>query len=330
MRRLGATDVIVSALGFGGGPIGGLRRAISDADAAATVDAAWARGIRYFDTAPLYGHGESERRLGAALSGRPRDEYVVSTKVGRLLVRATRPDFDRHGFVGVPPVEVAYDYSRDGVLRSLEASLARLGLDRVDIVLIHDPDRWTHADRQPEVMRQALDETYPTLADLKARGVIRAIGIGLNEWGVAEAFLRRAPLDCVLLAGRYTLLEQRAADTFLPLCAERGTSVIIGGPYNSGILATGAGPAAQYNYAPAAPEVVERVAALEAALAGSGVKLPSAALRFPLLHPAVASVIPGLMSPAEVDAAADALALEIPPAVWAALARCGVTLPTQL
>lgn len=324
MRQLGASGVFVSALGFGGGPIGGLRKAVSDDDAAATLDAAWEAGIRYFDTAPLYGHGQSEHRLGDALRGRPCESFVLSTKVGRLLRPPSRPDFDRHGFVGVPPLEVVYDYSRDGVLRSLDESLSRLRLDPPDIVLIHDIDRWTHADNQPNMFRQALEEAFPALAELKAQGVIRAIGLGVNEAAPAEAFIQRADIDCVLLAGRYTLLEQGAAATFLPRCVERRVGVIVGGPYNSGILATGAVAGSHYNYAAAPEDVRERVARLAAALAPFGVSLATAALHFPLRHAAVTAVIPGMISPQEVGVAAAALRSPVPEDAWAALQAAGL------
>jgi D-threo-aldose 1-dehydrogenase len=329
MRPLGASGVRVSALGFGGGPIGGLRNAVSDEAAAATVDAAWASGIRYFDTAPLYGHGQSERRLGEALRQRPRADFTLSTKVGRLLRLASRADFERHGFVDIPALEIVYDYSRDGVLRSLEESLERMRLGPPDIVLIHDPDRWTHGDRQPEFFRQALDEAFPALADLKTQGVIRAIGIGLNEADTAEAFLRHAEIDCVLLAGRYTLLEQGAAEKFLPLCVQRNVGVIVGGPYNSGILVTGAVPGSHYNYAAAPDAVLARVARLAAALAPFGVSLPAAALQFPLRHPAVASVIPGMLSPEEVAVAVAGVQRTVPEDAWAALQAAGLLSPGQ-
>jgi D-threo-aldose 1-dehydrogenase len=322
MRALGASGVQVSALGFGGGPIGGSRRPLSDAEAAATIEAAWAVGIRYFDTAPLYGLGESERRLGDALRAKPRTSFVLSSKVGRLLRPAAKP-----AFPGGPALEAVYDYSRDGVALSLEKSAERLGFGPPDIVLIHDVDRFTHGARQPEMFRAALEGAYPALAELKAQGVIRAIGIGLNDADVAEAFVRRADIDCVLLAGRYTLLEQGAAESFLPLCIERNVSVIIGGPFNSGILATGAVPGSQYNYVDAPEPVRQRITRLAAALAPLGVPLATAALQFPLRHPAVASVIPGMTSPAEVATAAEALRRPLPDEAWAALMAAGL-LPT--
>ena len=221
-RQIGRSGVVVTALGFGGGPLG---RLATDTEAQATLEQAWEAGIRYFDTAPLYGHGQSERRLGSFLRHQPRADFAISSKVGRLLG---------------PGSEIVYDYSRDGTLRSLELSLGRLGLDAIDIAYVHDIDRYTHGDDQPRRLAEALDGALPTLLDLRSRGVVRAIGLGVNEWQVARDVAHRLDIDCVLLAGRYTLLEQGAAREFLPLCRERGIGVIIGGPYNSGILATGA------------------------------------------------------------------------------------------
>lgn len=323
-RPLGRSGVAVTALGFGGGPIGNLWKPISDEAAADTVAAAWDAGIRYFDTAPLYGHGRSEMRLGAALRRRPRNDFVLSTKVGRLLRLPAAIDFDKHGFVDIPDLEVVYDYSRDGALRSLEESFRRLGLERTDIALIHDVDGWTHGDRQPQVFAEALDGAYRALADLKAQGLVRAIGIGVNEWQVCRDFALRAPIDCVLLAGRYTLLEQEAAREFLPLCIERGIGVIVGGPFNSGILVTGPVDSAQYNYAPAPPALRERVGRIKAIVEAHGVSLPAAALAFPLRHPAVAAVIPGLMSVEEVRWARECATAPVPAALWDALAAEGL------
>jgi D-threo-aldose 1-dehydrogenase len=323
-RPLGNSGFTVTILGLGGGPIGNFRCPISDEEARATIEAAWEVGVRYFDTAPLYGHGRSERRLGTALEHRPRDSFLLSSKVGRLLRPPQSTDFDRHGFVDIPDLEVVYDYSFHGVLRSVEESLERLDLERLDIVFIHDIDRWTHGAEQPRRFAEALDGAYRALADLKAGGVIRAIGLGVNEWEVCRDFALRAPIDCVLLAGRYTLLEQGAAEEFLPLCLDRGMSVVVGGPYNSGILATGPVEGAFYNYAPAPPEVLKRVRRIEVVTRRFGVALPVAALQFPLRHVAVAAVIPGAMSPSETRAAAAAIEAEIPPAMWDTLKSEGL------
>jgi D-threo-aldose 1-dehydrogenase len=322
-RPLGRTGLSATCLGFGGGPIGNLRRAIDDAEADVVLHVAWNRGMRYFDTAPLYGHGRSETRLGRFLASQRRADFILATKVGRLLRPPEIADFERHGFVDTPDLEVVFDYSSDGVRRSLEASLRRLGLDRVDVALVHDPDRWTHGDAQPAVQRQVLDEALPALFDLKAEGVIRAVGVGLNEWQPALAIAERLPIDVVLLAGRWTLLQREAGERFLPHCVAAGIAVVVGGPFNSGILATGtsepSGNGFWYDYRPAPTAIIERVRAIEAVCAASGVPLPAAALQFPLRHPAVASVIPGLMSANEVAEAAGWMATPIPEELWRAL-----------
>jgi D-threo-aldose 1-dehydrogenase len=306
-RPLGKSGIRLTALGFGGGPLG---RVASDDQAGAILDAAWEAGVRYFDTAPLYGTGESERRIGDALRVRPRADFVLSSKVGRLL-RPTQGG----------SLQVEYDYSRDGALASFEESLARLGLDRIDVLLIHDIDGWTHGADQPRRQAEALDGAYRALSDLKAAGRIRAIGLGVNEWQVCRDFAERAPIDCVLLAGRHTLLEREAGQEFLPFCVERGIGVIVGGPFNSGVLATGAVPDARYNYAPAPPEILARVRRFEAVVARHGVTLAAAALAFPLRHEAVAAVIPGLSTPSEVAAAAQSASATIPAALWDDLRR---------
>ncbi len=320
-RPLGRSGVHVTALGMGGGPLGKLVVADADSVASATVDAAWNEGIRYFDTAPFYGLTRSERRLGAALAKRPRDAFVVSTKVGRLIRPGGKPAPEQYP---ATDIGVVYDYSREGAVTSFEESLDRLNLQRVDIVLIHDIDRWTHGDRQPEAFAAALAGAYPVLADLRAKGRVRAIGLGVNEWRVCRDFAERAEIDCLLLAGRYTLLEQEPVREFLPFCRDRGIGVIIGGPFNSGILATGAVDGARYNYLPAPDAILDRVRRIAAVTARHGVPLPVAALAFPLRHPAVASVIPGMMSPAEVAAAGAALRQPIPGDLWAELAAEGL------
>ncbi len=315
-RQLGRSGVLVTPLSFGGGPIGHLKDRDADAIARASVDTAWAEGVRYFDTAPLYGLGESERRLGRALANRSRDDFVISTKVGRLL----RHPAGQGGIDDAPAREIVFDYSREGAEASFEESFERLKLGRIDILLIHDIDRWTHGDRQPQFFAAALDGAYRMLVDLKAQGLVRAIGLGVNEWRVCRDFVERAPIDCVLLAGRYTLIEQEPAREFLPFCLERSLSVIIGAPFNSGILATGAIAGALYNYAPAPQHLLDRVSTIEAVLRRFDVPLAAAALAFPLRHPAVAAVIPGIMNPSQATAAAAALRHPIPDDAWSALA----------
>jgi D-threo-aldose 1-dehydrogenase len=320
-RQLGRSGVHVTVLGFGGGPVGTFINSEADAIACDTIDSAWDEGIRYFDTAPLYGLNRSERRVGNALADRPRDEFIVSTKVGRLIRTGGKPapEQDPSSALGV-----IFDYSRHGTLASFEESLGRLNLRRVDVLLIHDIDHWTHGDRQSEAFAAALEGAYPVLADLKAKGRVRAIGLGVNEWQVCRDFANRAEIDCVLLAGRFTLLEQEPAREFLPFCLERGIGVIVGGPFNSGILATGPVAGALYNYAPAPPEIVERVRRIAVVADRYGFPLPAAALAFPLRHPAIACVIPGMASRAEVAAASAALRRPIPNDLWAELGAEGL------
>jgi D-threo-aldose 1-dehydrogenase len=319
-RPLGRSAVRVTELSFGGAAIGNLFAAVTDEAARAAVDAAWDGGIRTFDTAPHYGLGLSERRLGEALRGRPRDEYVICTKVGRLLEAVPAgPDgaavTDTEGFA-VPASHVRrFDFSADGVRRSLAASLDRLGLDRVDIVLIHDPD--DHGEL-------AISEAYPALEKLRAEGVVGAIGVGMNQAAMLTRFVTQTDIDVVLVAGRYTLLDQSAADELLPAAERRGVSVIAGGVFNSGLLAAPA-PGATYDYQAASGELLDRALRLERACAEFGVPLRAAAARFPLTHPAVASVLIGARSAAEISEAIALRVLDIPQALWNALASVGTT-----
>jgi D-threo-aldose 1-dehydrogenase len=326
-RPLGRTGLPLTELGLGGAPLGNLFRRVADADAAAAVDAAFRAGVRYFDTAPLYGHGLSERRMGAALRGWPRDAYVLSTKVGRLLEPCAPGQAGGGAYVDVPPCRVVFDYSDDGALRSIEASLGRLGLERIDIVYIHDIDRFTHGADQPVRYRQAVDGAYRALARLRREGLVRAIGVGVNEWETCQQVAEEADVDVFLLAGRYSLLEQGALASFLPLCARRGIGVVVGGPFNSGILATGAVPGATYDYRPAPPAVRARVQALEDVCRAHGVPLAAAALQFPLAHPAVTAVIPGARAAAEVEANLHLLRHPVPAALWRDLKTAGLVRP---
>ncbi len=317
-RRLGRSGVEVTRLGFGGAPLGNLFSVVADDTAEGALEAAWNAGWRYFDTAPLYGHGLGEQRIGRFLRAKPRASYRLSTKVGRLLLPQTGK-VDGGAYVEVPNTLPVYDYSRDGALRSVEASLKRLGTSRIDVLLIHDIDRFTHGDEQPRRFKEAMDGAYPALSDLRAQGVVGAIGLGVNEWQVAESVARAADIDCVLLAGRYTLLEQEALASFLPFCVERQVSIIAGGVFNSGILATGPKAGAVYNYAPAPPAILDRVAALERVCKAHGVPLAAAALEFPMAHPAVATVVIGARAAAEVEANEALLAHPIPKALWSDL-----------
>ncbi len=307
-------------LGLGCASLWNLYHAIGEDDARATVDAAWDVGMRYFDTAPYYGLGLSERRLGDALRDKPRAQYRLSTKVGRLLDPDSQPDLavERHGFVTSMPFKVRYDYSYDGVMRSWEASLQRLGLARVDILLVHDIGEVVHGTENARHFADLADSGYRALEELRRNGDIAAIGLGVNEWEVCAQAMTIGQFDCFLLAGRYTLLEQEPLHAFLPQCQSHGASIILGGVYNSGILATGTrqGGAMHYNYEPAPSQIIERVARIEAVCNGHDVTLAAAALQFPLAHPAVASVIPGLDSARHVEQTVELWRETIPDAFW--------------
>lgn len=311
--RLGCTNLAVDRLGFGGAPLGNLYTGVSDAAATTTLAAAWAGGIRLYDTVPHYGQGLSERRIGDALRGRA--DYVLSTKVGRLLEPAGYADA-RHGYASPMPFDIVYDYSYAGVLRSFEDSLQRLGLDRIDILLMHDIGHATHGEDHQALFEVAMRDGYRALSELRATGAVRAIGLGVNETAVCEQALEHGDWDCFLVAGRYTLLEQGALQALLPACEARGVSVLIGGPYNSGILA---GDGATYDYRRAPRAIVEKVARLKATCGAYGVPLAAAALQFPLAHPAVAAVLPGIDRPERVDETQRLLRHPIPADLWRAL-----------
>jgi D-threo-aldose 1-dehydrogenase len=300
---------------------------LDEAFAQATLQAAWDAGCRYIDTAPFYGLGLAETRLNTFLRGHDRDACIVSTKVGRRL--AVCPPEERSApaqFLEVPSRRVVYDYSYDGVMRSMEDSLERLGLDRIDVLLCHDVDIFTHGSKEASDarVREFMEGGYHALVKLRDEGTVAAIGAGLNNWEVCETLARAGDFDLFLLAGRYTLLEQDALATFLPLCEERGIGIVLGGPYNSGILATGPKPGATYNYAPAPQDILTRVARIEAVCEAHGVRLIEAALRFPLAHPAVVSIIPGGQTPDEVRRNGEVLRAAIPAALWADLKTQGL------
>lgn len=325
--RLGNGGLSFTRLGFGTAPFGNLYRALDEAVAQATAQAAWDAGCRYFDTAPLYGLGLAETRLNHFLRGRDRGDYVLSTKVGRLL--RVCPADQRTGigkFFDVPARREVYDYTHDGVMRSLEASLERLGLDRVDILYAHDLDVWTHGsqDALDAKLAELMTSGYKALEALRDAGVIKAFGAGINEWRSAQWMLERGDFDLFLLAGRYTLLEQEALASFLPLCEARGAGIVLGGPFNSGILATGAVPGAFFDYAAAPRAILDKVASLQAVCEAHGVRLAEAALRFPLLHPSVLTVIPGGQSPGQVRENQRILDKPIPAALWADLKGQGL------
>ncbi|MGW1992832.1 aldo/keto reductase [Embleya sp. NPDC001921] len=308
-NRIGDTRVVATSIGLGAAAFGNLYTAGNAAQAHASVEAAWAAGIRCFDTAPHYGVGLSETRLGAALRGHPRDAYTLSTKVGRLLVDDPAAPTAAEGFVDTPRRRRVLDYSADGVRRSLEASLERLGLDRIDIALVHDPD---------EHWEQAAHEAVPALAALRDQGVVGAIGVGMNRSAMLDRFVAETDVDCVLLAGRYTLLDRSGA-ALLDHCAERGVSVLAGGVYNSGLLADPR-PGARFDYAPADAGLLARALRLKAICAGYDVPLRAAAIGFAAAHPAVATVLVGARTAAEATDAAAMGAWDIPAALWAELA----------
>lgn len=326
-KKLGSTSVEVPALGCGAATLGNLYRAISDEQAQATLAAAFSSGLTYVDTAPHYGQGLSERRVGNSLA----KGILVSTKVGRVLnpIASPPPGTERHGFVDGDPFEPEFDYSYDGIMRSFEASQKRLNREYIDILLVHDLGHATHNEKAPRHMSAFLSGGYKAMQSLKDQGLTGAIGIGVNEWQVCEDLMSQVSLDVILLAGRYTLLEQTALDSFLPACEHRNISIILGGPFNSGILIEGITDTRvpHYNYEPAPPEIVGRVRALQSVCEAHGVPLAAAALQFPLAHPAVASVIPGMASADQVRANRRLLDTFIPSALWSDLRTEGLLHP---
>jgi D-threo-aldose 1-dehydrogenase len=319
-RILNGTDVSLTEIGFGAAVIGNLYQKTSDQEAREAIEAAWQAGIRYFDTAPHYGLGLSERRLGQALKRLPRGEFVVSSKVGRLLVPNPHPTgCDSEGFAVPDQLRRERDYSRDGVLRSIDATLARTHLDRLDVVFVHDPDDHWH---------EAVEEAIPTLAELRLQGVLRAIGVGMNRAPMLARFLRETAVDVVMLAGRYTLLEQDALEDVLATAAEMNKSVVAVGVFNSGILAQprpGAG--AKYDYGDAAPEVIARANEIADICEQHGTSLPAAAIAFPLAHPCVVNVTLGMRSAAEVRRNISLYNSRVRPALWSDLRAAGLLRP---
>jgi D-threo-aldose 1-dehydrogenase len=312
-RRIGRTSLEVTEFSFGGASLGNLYEAVPNEGAMAALDAAWNAGMRYFDTAPHYGFGLSERRFGDYLRSKPRDSYVLSTKVGRLLQPVPEDQVPKLGFVDPLPFKLQYDYSYDGIMRSVEFSYARLGLNRIDILYVHDIGVYTHGIELTKVhLAQLLDGGLKALEELKSGGVIRAYGLGVNEVEVCLNVLRRAPLDCILLAGRYSLLDRSAEAELIPLCRERATSLVIGGVFNSGILATGAKPGAHFDYGPAPQDVLEKVGAMEAIAAQNGYPLAAAAMQFPLAEPSVATVLIGTAKASSLRRNMELLGIEVP------------------
>ncbi|MEJ8824079.1 aldo/keto reductase [Variovorax humicola] len=323
-RKLGRVDLDVTAFAFGTAPIGNIFKRISEEESEAMFRTAWDAGVRYFDTAPMYGHGLSEQRTGHSLRWKNRDEFVLSSKVGRVLKPARRSDIDFAPWVDGAPFAMHFDYSYDGTMRAFEDSLQRMGLERMDICFIHDIDVFSRGAEQPAVFKQAMDGCWKALEKLRSEGVVKAIGVGVNEWEVCHEALKQRDFDCFLLAGRYTLLEQDALDAFLPLCEKRGAAVVVGGGFNSGILATGARPGAKYNYAPAPESVMRRVADIEKVCARYEVPLPAVALQFVVAHPAIPSFIAGTRTVEQLEQNLAWFNHAIPPDFWAELKRLGL------
>jgi D-threo-aldose 1-dehydrogenase len=318
-RPLGRTGLQVSALGFGTAPLGDLYARLDDSKAIAAVERALTLGVNLVDTSPLYGHGLSELRCGAAIRRVPRGEIVVCTKVGRWM-DPFHGRGDGSGFVGGQPHRAVIDYSYDGTLRSVEQSLLRLGTDRLDLLLIHDVDIWTHGANAIEArFAEAMAGAYVALDRLRSEGVVKGIGIGVNEAEMCVRFAQAGSFDTMLLAGRYSLLEQPALAQFLPLARQQGIGVLLGGVFNSGILATGAVKGAKYNYQDAPDEILAKVARIQRVCEAHDVALPTAALHFALGHPAVASVVLGAQSPQEVERNVAALSSAVPAALWSDL-----------
>lgn len=307
-RKIGRTDLSVTEYSFGAAGLGGLYRECTRDAAMETLEAAWAAGLRYFDVAPYYGLGLAERRVGDFLHDKPRDEFVLSTKVGRLLHPVPEGEVPDYSYVKPLNFDVRYDYSYDAIMRSVEFSYARLGLNRIDILYVHDIGVYTHgAARNAVYLRQLLDSGLKALEELKAGGVIAAYGLGVNEVPVCLEVMRRADIDCILLAGRYTLLDRSAVAELLPLCETKKTSLIVGGVFNSGILATGPVDGAHFDYMPANTEVRDKVGAMERIARERGVPLAAAAMQFPLDNAMVASVLLGTAKPESLKRNMDAL-----------------------
>jgi len=325
-RQVGRTALRVTQLGFGTATLGDIRVRVSEAQAAATIEAAWAAGVGYFDTAPWYGRTKSEHRLGQVLRGKPRESYVLSTKVGRVFHRPSQPMAGEDAWAGPLAFDLTFDYTRAGVIRSYEDSLQRLGVNTVDALLIHDLDAGYHGEDGVAARIDELDAGggFAALADLKARGEIKAIGAGINVTGMIPRFLERFPLDMFIVAMPYTLLNQAALDGELQLCVEKGANVVIGAPFASGILAIGAREGATYGYRPAEDEVMTRARRIDEVCARHGVPLGAAALQFPFGHPAVASIIPGPNAPEQVRTNLAWMRHPIPGEMWAELKREGL------
>lgn len=320
IRKFGRVGFDITDMGFGAAPIGNFLRPISEAETEAMINRAWDAGMRYYDTAPYYGHGLSELRLGHYLRWKPRQDYVVSSKVGRVLQPGLRKNIDFKPWVDGAPFKPRFDYSYDGTMRSFEDSLQRLGLEHIDVLFIHDADVFTHgAEMQKVYFKQAMDGCYRALIELREQGLVKAIGVGVNNWEVMLDFMKAGDFDTLLVAGRYTLIEQECLEELLPLCERRGTAIVIGGGFNGGILATGTVPGAKWNYAPAPENIIAKVKKIEAVCARHKVPLAAAALQFLLAHPAVASHIPGTRNVSQMNQNIELVNYSIPAAFWSEL-----------
>ncbi len=328
-RQIGKTKLHVTELGFGAATFGNLYREMPEEAASESVDKAMELGLNQFDTAPYYGFGLSERRVGDALRNYNQEDYILSTKVGRILEPCAKAE-DKYGFCSPMPFEPKYDYSYDGIMRSFEHSLQRLGLSKIDILYMHDIGSVTHGDDHDRLFKIAMEGGYKAMDELRSQGLVSAIGLGVNEYQVCEQAMDHGHFDCFLLAGRYTLLEQQSLKSFLPRCLKENSSIVLGGPYNSGILATGVrreGVVPHYNYEPASESIINIVAKIEDVCQEFNVPLPAAALQFPLAHPAVVSVIPGLSSANRVETTVEQMKFDIPTDFWTALQNAGLLYP---
>lgn len=326
---LGRTGIEVSSVGFGTAPLGDFFERLDEATAIETVASAVTSGINLIDTSPHYGNGLAEHRVGTALRSLAREDVILSTKIGRVMSPASRhgepPPPPPRGFFGGLPHRPAFDYSYDGVMRSFEQSLLRLGTDRIDILLVHDVDPWSQGEDMVEIRyRQVMDSGFRALDTLRSQGLVRAIGLGLDDHEWCERFIREGDFDVFLLAGRYSLLEQPALSSLLPLALEKNIGVMLGGVFNSGILATGAVEGARYNYEAAPPDILARVASIERVCSAHGVKLAHAAVQFALAHPAVATIVLGAVHPDEIARNLSAVAAPVPPALWSDLKSEGL------
>ena len=323
-RKLGTSPLSITILGLGSVPLGDNYAPLPDAQADATIATAYDSGIRYFDTAPLYGQGQSEHRFGRILRRLPERDFVLSTKVGRCLVPEVAEKVDHRWFKGGLNFRPIDDYSYDGAMRSIDQSFQRLGLNRIDILLIHDVDRWTFGEAYEQRFHEAMAGAYQAIESLRSQGVIKAIGVGVNEIEPCIRFAEAGDFDCLMLAGRHTLLEQGALDELLPLVERKGIGILIAGPYNSGILATGAVPGAKYNYREAPPQIIKKVALIEVVCRRYDVLLAACALQFPLGHPSISAVVPGAVTPEEIHRNIVLMSTKIPADLWSELKHEGL------